>query len=299
MGHSPEDIRSHAACVARLSALTALTSLKLEPPGYCQGHGDCWQQQQQEQGDDQQTRFEAREAHRAALLSALHCMPQLQHLDCPTVWLQPSEAASLTALTSLTLEGMLPPSGALEPARRRAAVTTAAKRGLPPQLRKLALHATVSPQVLALLQPPARFAVLDVPGIRFGVSDVDEEWRLRPEAVAALAPAVQLLVAFRNRALQRDEITIINHGSYGRLLPREGAPNGHSEWIRQLQGLDGAFAGLALGKFELRTGDLACLGQVLPRLTGGRGCATSYLAAPVAALYCLQGCSARGVQVPH
>ncbi len=273
--HSPEGVRRHATCVAQLSALSALTSLKLELPGYCQGQGNSWQQQQQQQqqqqeGEQHAARFEAQEAHRTSVLSTMRCMPQLQHLDCPTLWLQPSEAASLTALTSLTMQGVLPPPGALEPAQRGAAVTTAASGGLPPQLRKLTLHATVSPRVLALLQPPACFAVLNASRLCFGVSDVDPEGRLRPEAVQAMGPAVRLIVAFKDRSRYRHEIILMNDGSHGRLLPREGSPNGHSEWIQQLQGLD-AFAELTLRRFELRTGDLACLGQALPRLTGKKG----------------------------
>ncbi len=261
----PEALRPHATCVARLSALTALTSLYLNLANYYEHHGDSWERQQQD-GEQHGAWCEVREAHRTSLLSALRCMPQLQHLDCPTLWLRASELpAALTALTSLTLGGLLPPPAGGHPLGLRDAGHGVA---LPPRLQEMVLQQGISPRALAELQPPPSSFHLDVSVMSFGMSDVLIDGHVRPEAVAVVGAAVRTLVACRSQADDGPHrICITEDGSPCLLLPREESPSGHMEWIQQLQGLD-VFKKLELESISLSTADLCCLGQVLPGLKG-------------------------------
>ncbi len=270
---TPNAVRPHATCVARLSALTGLKHLGLVLSDCYEHDGHSYYKQRQ---DDEQhgAWVEVREAHRTSLLSALRCMPQLLQLYCPTLWLRPSEAAPLAALTSIILGGLLPPpagagpgglaGGGGSPARLAAGVP------LPPQLQELSLKVGASPRALAQLQPPPSLVHLDVGLLRFGVSDVDED-RLRPEAVAAVGPAVRTLVACRHPTHGPSHIRIRADAGAGQLLPREGSPNGHMEWVQQLRGLE-AFRNLTLTDVRLRPADLCCLGQALPDLQGKPQC---------------------------
>ncbi len=267
---TPHTLRPHATCVARLSALTGLTRLKLVLSRCYEHDGDSYYKQQKD-GEQHGAWVEVREAHRTSLLSALRCMPQLQHLDCPTLWLRPSELpACLTALTSLTLGGLLPPPavegpGGLAggdgfPARLAAGVP------LPPQLQELVLRTAASPRAIAQLQPPPPLVHLDVQTLRFGVSDVDDG-KLRPEAVEAVGPAVRKLLACRHPVRGPNLMRVRTDCGTDQLLPRDGSPSGHMEWIQQLQGLE-AFRNLTLTDVRLRPADLCCLGQALPSLQG-------------------------------
>ncbi len=268
-------LRSNAPCVAHLSALTALTRLRLVMSECYEHAADSYAKQSRpdfplEAGG---SRAEVQEAHRTALLSALRCMPQLQHLHCPTLWLAPGDAAALSALTSLAVGGLLPPPVGPPPMQPAAEETlrpptqAAGVMALPPQLRELALLNRASPRALALLQPPLSFTDLHIDEMSFGTTDVAVEGRLRAEAVAAVGPAVQLVVRYRSRSLRK--FIVSADGAPGRLQPREDSPDGHMEWIRQLQGL-GVVGNLEIDNVELSTGDLCCLAQTLPGLTGKR-----------------------------
>lgn len=258
-------IRAHATAVASLSTLTGLTSLDLSPSWCYENHGDSWSGLRA-LGDQRGAWCAVREAHRSSLLSAVRCMPQLQLLECPALWLQPCELASMTALTSIRAAGLLPPAVAQHPIQLLSA-GGGPPGSFPPQLRVLQLRVGSSPRALAALQPPASFTTLRCPTLRFGMSDVrGVEGRLLPEVVAAVGPAVRLLVAYRAGGTC---IGIEADGGAFLLLPREDAPNGHIEWIQQLQGLD-AFRRIELEAINFRPGELSCLGHTLCRVTGER-----------------------------
>ncbi len=263
-----ENVLPHATSIACLGALTALTSLKLSlSRWYARGADRCWSQQQEERASQGTAWVEVQEAHRTSLLGALRCMLQLY---CPTLWLRPSELpACLTALTSLTPGGLRPPTVSANAGSNGPADDGA----LPPQLQELVLKDEGSPRALADLRPQPSFTRLGVTTLRFGASDVTPDGRLRPEAVAAVGPAVRLLVGFRGRPDdRRDECMWIKGGGSGIswLLRCEDFSSGHMEWIRQLQGLDARWSNMVLYNVALSTGDLCCLGQTLPNLTGER-----------------------------
>ncbi len=276
-GLAPEALRPYASCVGRLSSLTALTHLYLETPMGYAGHGNSWHEQQQE-GEEHEVWCEVREAHRAALLSPLRCMPQLQQLECPTLWLRPSELpVQCTALTSLSLKGLRPPAvEAPQGAGDNGAGAQVAGAAMPPQLQELTLRGAASPRALALLRPPVCFARVGA-AIAFGPSDVTPEGHVTAQAVEAVGPAVRLLAAYRGRTSGCDDVDWYSDSDFwqisswgacghGMMLPREGSPNGHIEWIRQLQALD-VYGSLTLSGVALSFGDLRCLGQTLARLT--------------------------------
>ncbi len=261
---SPGAVAANATCVGRLSTLTALTHLHLVLPDRYAHHGYSWEEKQQERGRHAAL-CETREEHRIALLSALRAMHQLQHLHCPTLWLLPGELAALTSPTSITLGGLLAP--AVEHTLQHNGDPGRASGGqvaVPPQLRELELLVGVSPRALVPLNPlPRSLTRAVVPAMRFGTADVDEAGRLTAEAVAAVGPAMQLLAAYGAPHSFRIE----GDGGPGRLLPRDGSPNGHMEWIRQLHGLD-TTGSLKLRNVALRTGDICCLAKTLPGLNG-------------------------------
>ncbi len=265
-----EAVRPHATCVALLSSLTALTQLQLRPSRRYDNRVDSWSVFE-EDGGQHKAWCAVREAHRSSLLSALRCMPQLQHLHCLTLFLQPSELAALTALTRATLMGLLPPAVGQQPSPREGrgliSLPAAGCVALPPHLQELVLVWGASPRAYAALQPAAAFSGLHARALVFGMSDVDTEGRLRAEALAAVGPAVRLLTTYRDPTPGSGCFSIDGDGSYWPLQPRAGAPTGHIEWIRQLQGLD-AFRSLELYNIDLRAGDLSCLGQTLSNLTG-------------------------------
>ncbi len=264
---SLDAIRPHATAVARLSTLTALTVLDLSPSWCYEDHGGSWKAVQA-LGSQLGAWCAVREDHRTSLLSAVRCMPQLQHFECPMLWLQPCELAPLTAPASLKVAGLLPPAAGQQPAQGLGAGGSTA-RALPPQLRWLDLRVGSSPRALAALQPPASLTCLRSPMLRFGVSDVTGvAGRLLPEAVAAVGRAVQLLVAYRDQA-GCTSIKIEGDGGPGLLRPREDALTGHIEWIQQLQGLD-VFPLVKLAHINFRPGELSCLGHTLCNLQGER-----------------------------
>ncbi len=289
----------YADSPALLSTLTVLTHLTLERTPNYEHDGAMYQlynhdddadaYQQREDELEREHWSEAQEAHRTSLLSALRCMPQLQHLDCPTLWLRPCETAFLTALTNLTLGGLLPPA-VLEPAASASLggspPAAAAGGSLPPQLQELSLQTATSPRLLAVLRPPASLTHLCVRCMCFGTSDVDADGRITAEAVDAVGPAVRMLLGHRGdrgngrssgSSSSNESICVRGGGSEGRLLPREGAQGGHSEWVQQLQGLDGAFGTVTLANLELSTAELRCLGQTLSNLKSERHCVCTIL----------------------
>ncbi len=284
---TPEALAAHATCAAHLRTLTVLTHLELQLTGRHETLGDRWELQQRGHPLHRQAWGEAQEVHRTSLLSALRAMPQLQHVHCRTLSLQPAELASLTALTSVTLNELLPPpavTAAPPAAQRQASGPPDAAGMLPSQLQQLTLLGEASPQALAQLQILPCLTRLVVPLMRFGTSDVDEEGRLTAEAVAAVGPAVRLLLACGGGG--QPEICIRGDGGPERLLPREGSPTGHMEWIQQLQGLD-ACCSLELRNVALRTGDVCCLGKTLPGLRGKEyGCV--FKALPIADVACIR-----------
>ncbi len=272
---SLDGVRRHATCVASLSALTALTHLRLEPPSTYEDHGDDHNYTVNILHEPDTVNIlheledwcEAREAYRSSLLSALGCMPRLQSFSCSPLWLRPSELAPLTALTNLQLAGLLLPDGG--PGSPPAGVA------LPPQLHTMALRVGASPRTFALLRPSAAFTRLDARYVQFGMSDISEDGLLLEETVEAVGPTVRLLTAYRHRDGLRsqdrfsyDEVLYIAGRGPETVRPREGSPNGHIEWIRQLQGLDGAYDCVVIDSMVLSPADMSCVGHTLRNLQG-------------------------------
>ncbi len=272
---SLDAVRRHATCVASLSTLTALTHLQLVPPSTYEDHGDNFIDASSI-SRELEGWCAAREAYRSSLLSALRCMPQLQSVNCSRLWLRPSELAPLTALTSLTLAGLLPPGDEhpLEVAGGRPGRFQPAGAALPPHLHTLYLD-RVSPRTLARLRPSAAFTRLDVTCMQFGISDMGEDGRLLEQTVEAVGPAVRLLTAYRHRygLCSRDRLSswgglaILGRGPAD-VRPRQESPNGHIEWIRHLQGLDDAYDCVDFDSLVLSAGELNCLGHTLRNLQG-------------------------------
>ncbi len=256
-------------CVARLSSLTALTRLELAPIKWYENDNefDVWWP-----SDDKDLRIaerEVREAHHTSLMSALRCMPRLQHLECTYLWLRPSELAPLTALTYLTLGGLLPPD---EGQISEVAGPGPACADMPAQLHTLNLRVAASPRGLALLRPSAAFVRLGVGVLQFAAGDAADDGRLLQETAEAVGPAVQLLLAYhdptcRSQSGYHAKFVITGRCST-KLKPWEGSCCGHVEWIRQLQGLDEAFECIMLEAINLSPADLSCLGHTLCNLKG-------------------------------
>ncbi len=259
---TPDTVRPHATCVARLGALTSLTHLGLNVhPGHM-FDGDSWREQQ-EAGVDHVAWAEVTEVQRTLLLSALRAMPQLQHLSCFRLWLRPSEVAPLTALTSLTVGGLLPPQAA--PTAANAGAASCASGGsLPPHLQTLALWEAVPPSALAALQPPPSLKELKVPGIRFGMSDVSPDCRVLPEAMQESGLAAQRLAPYLRLEWWR-ELEVAGDCGPRPMGPPEAGPRGHTGWIVELAMLSSR-SQVKFDRVRLRVGDLACLVATLPKL---------------------------------
>ncbi len=194
-----------AASMARLSALTALTSLHMQLSGCYMDCGDSWYSADEE-GHSHDALEGVREAHLAALVSALRRLPQLQHLACPRQSLRPEDVIQLSGLTSLTLAVLLSPAAA--PPKG------APGWPLPPQLRELILEHSTSPLALAALQPSPSLALMRAPVLRFGMSHVTPVvGRLTAEAMAAVGPAVRLLVDYRDPAHRMECIRMEGDGA--------------------------------------------------------------------------------------
>ncbi len=256
---SPDAMRPHAKCLGDLGGLTALTSLHLGLSDCYMPAVDSWRRQQQD-GSQLEAWEEVREVQRTSLLSALSCMPQLQHLYCSTLWLRPSEAASLTALTSLTLGGLLPP-----PPQQPVGNRAAASGSLPPQLRTLFLLGDVSPSTLAALQPPPSLTALGVNCIRFGTSDASPDCRVLPKAVRDFGLAMRLLTSLQTEG-HWEGLTVAADCGPRPMGPPEAGPQGHTGWIVELAVLDTWLTYIKLEGVRLRVGDVACLVSSLPRL---------------------------------
>ncbi len=256
-------VRPHATSLAQLGALTVLTRLHLELSDCYEPAGDSWDKQQ-EDGEEHEAWEEVREVQRTSLLSALRCMPQLQDLSCRTLWLRPSEAASLAALTSLTLGRLLAPQDGMA-----AGVAAPASGALPPQLRTLSLRAGASPSVLAALQPPPSLTELDLSSIRFGTTDVSRGCKVLPEAVQAFGEAVRLVMHYLPKCRQQEQRRIQVVAACGDDLmmpPDQAGCEGHAGWIRQLAPLGAWLTGLQIRGIRLTHGDLQCLVSELPNL---------------------------------
>ncbi len=245
----PDALAPYATSPTRLSALTGLTWLMLDLSPCYEHHGDSWQQRCKE-GGHHESWCEVREQHRASLLSTVRCMQQLKHLDCTTLWLQPSEGATLTALTSLSVGGLLPP--ALDGSSSNGSAVT-----LPPRLQTLALDAVVSPRALANLQIPESLTALDAWGLGFGMSDIEAGNRLRPDAVEAVGPAMRLIKDLRSDKPAWCNLSVQADGASGLLQPRAGVPDSHVEWLGHLSGFPGTE--LELHGLSLQYEDVCCL----------------------------------------
>ncbi len=268
---TPDALAPHASSVARLSALTALTSLRLAMSLRLDYLGDSWSQREQD-GEQHDAWVAVRQAHQTAVLCVLCAMPQLQTVDCPTLWLHPSEAAPLTAVTNLSVGGLLPQPLASLVAPEAVAQQSTAATMWPPRLQELTLHSGASPRLLAVLQLPATLRTFTCHTIRFGMLDVEVSNRIKQETLDALGPAVQLLVRTK-RPTAVDRMQVLADGARGLLRPRERGPRGHAEWLGQLAGLD-AFSGIELSGMKLRAGDLISLVSTLPNLQVGWGLRT-------------------------
>ncbi len=254
---TPDVLAPHITSMARLSTLTALTRLQLELPIAYQHHGDSWSERNAK-GNQHVAWCAAREDHRTSLLSALHCMPQLQHLDCPTLWLWPSQATSLTALTSLKLGGLLLPP----PPSASGGGSSDGAFSLPARLVDLTLNTTVSPRLLASLQVPSTLTALHLWWLCFGMSDVTPDNRLLPETVEAVGPALQLISSLRAAEPTYSELVFDADGAPGVLLPRTGVSEGHVEWLRHLTAVEGVEV-VKLRTLALQFEDMCCLAQAV------------------------------------
>ncbi len=280
----PAALALHATSLARLSALAALIHLQLTLSPCYEDHGDAWSRQD-EDGEHHAAWVEVREVHRATLLSALQAMPQLQHLYCPTLWLRPSEAATLTALTSLTLGGLYPP-----PAGEGSG--SGGAMPLPPQLIKLALHTAASPRVLAGLQFPDTLEVLNIWQLRFGMSDVTPDHQLLPETVAAMGPAVRRISGLRGPRPGYAAMMVAADAAPGLLAPRSAVPDGHAEWLGSLRGFVGMSSlVMTMNGLALDFGDVCCLASALCKYQASLGL--------VAAASHLNRCSVAKSWMPH
>ncbi len=265
----------HATSVACLSALTALTRLEFEPSPCYEFHGDRWSVMHKHG----LALEEPCEAHRTSLLAALRAMPQLQHLHCPTLWLRPSEAAPLTALTTLSVGGLLRPSPAGAGHRAHLAADMEvdpvpesdngpedpAREGpLPTGLQELRLINGASPCTLAALQLPASVRSFRCAVVILGCRDVEQLECITQEALEALGPAMRLL-SRQEICCASDTVQVVVDGGPGLLQPRQDTPTGHAEWLQQLAGL-GAFQSLQLRGVELRAGDVGCLVRMWPKV---------------------------------
>ncbi len=190
-------------------------------------------------------------------------MPQLQHLRCPTLRLNASEAATLSALTTLSIAGLLPPPP--EAGQSGASGTTSASpQPLPPMLRELSLDTAASPRLLAGLMVPPGLAAIRAAKLRIGMSDAAPEGCMSLETVEAMGPALQLLGAMQavDAEHTHSELSLDWDGGPEPLQPQQGSATGHPEWLVHLRELKGTRS-LEWQSFELTIGDLCCLAQAL------------------------------------
>ncbi len=274
---TPDSVRPHATCLACLGALTALTSLHLSLQAGRKVYGDSWKEQT-EAGAEHVAWAEVTEVQRSSLLSALRCMPQLQDLSCAKLWLRLYEVTPLTALTRLTLGGLLPPhvaptgdgaASAVAAATSAAAASvgagaSASGGSLPPQLRAFDLWEAIAPSALAALQPPTSMTKLHVSCIRFGMSDVSPDCRVLPKAVRDFGLAARRLAPFLLPEYWHDLTVAADCGDRPMGPPEAGAQS-HTGWIRQMDVLS-ALTHLRFQGVRLYVGDLACLVATLPDL---------------------------------
>lgn len=283
---TPQHIAPHAASVMRLSALTSLTRLEFQPSSCYADRNGAWSMLELD-GQDRHAWRMVREVHRGALLDALRAMPLLQHLRCPTLGLRQPDAAPLTALTSLTLGGLLPsqplheegndgnavPVGAHGSARSGAGGANSSGEDKappalwPPRLQELMCDNGASPQALAALRLPGSLRRFSCPVLRLGVLDLQAGRHITQRALEALGPAVRLLT---NPATlhAEDSVEVVVDGGPELLQPRMSWLWGHAGWLGQLAGLD-VFRGVKLKGVALHVGDVHCLVRTWPNVRVG------------------------------
>ncbi len=273
-----EDLAPYTTSLARLSALTALTRLALHLSQCCQAHGDSWREWLWNGEEEHEAWCELQEEHRTSLLSALRAMPQLQDLDCGMLWLKAAEAATLSALTSMCIAGLLPPPPWGDNSISSSSSSVSGLCSLPPQLAVLTLDSAGLPRALASLQVPTTLTALHLWRLRFGMSDSVADNRLSPETVAAVGPALQLIKTLRTRDPVWGTLAVVADSGDGALLPRAGSTRGHGEWLRHLSGLQEVDM-LQLQGLELQSDDVACLADALGHVPVGnaqtRTCTTA------------------------
>ncbi len=259
----------HFLSLTQLSALTALTSLDLQLPACYRPIADRysrWEVQPEEDG--YQGWAVLWSGQLASLLVALRRMPRLQHLGCRELWMQPSYLAPLTALTSLTLGGLMPASEPLQPLPRPPLplppTEGVAAWALPPQLQELHLADGASPSILRLLQLPASIKRIRAPVLCFGMYDGTTGCRVQPGAVEAVGMAVRLLARYAGDV--DPWVRVEADCGPGLLEPREEGPTSHTEWLSQLAWLPPAVTKLELRHVRLRVGDVTCLASALPNI---------------------------------
>lgn len=272
---TPEALHRHVSSLWSLSALTALTHLDLVLPKCYTPIADSYFRATKVSDSDRYAWESVREQQRHAILSAVRCMPHLEDLRCPTLWLSTADTALLTSLTSLVLGGLLPPPPPLHPpspfavgAAAPGPLSGATGGTLPPLLEHLNLNIGVSPRTLAALQLPPNMAHLYVYRMEIGMSDVAPDGSIFPETVDAFGPALQLLLPYLD-GCDDDSCQMHLFVEYRHLMrPREGSLEGHAEWIKQLKGMD-TFYWVALKGIAMQEGDLKCLASTLPELKVG------------------------------
>lgn len=263
-------VAPHAQTLTQLSALTSLTSLDLVLPACYRPVADRWSRWKFREKDCQAWQA-LWSTQRSSLLLALRRMPGLEHLGCRDLWMDPSELVPLTALTSLTLGGLMPLSQPELPPSEGMAPWSLPAQGmadwaLPQQLQELHLADGASPSILRLLQLPPSLRRIRASALCFGMYDTAEGVVL-PRAVQAVGTAVRLLV--RHAGNVDPSFIVAADCGPDPMEPSEEGAVSHTEWISHLAGLSPAVTKLEIRHVQLRVGDVACLASALPHLKVG------------------------------
>ncbi len=273
---TPEVLQRHVSSLWSLTSLTALARLDLVLPKCYTPVADSYFRATEVSDSDRYAWECVREQQHQAILSAVRCMPRLEDFRCPTLWLSPSDTASLTSLTSLILGGLLPPpppplylpSSFAVGGTALGALSGASGGTLPPLLRYLDLNTGASPRTLATLQLPPNLADLRVHCMEIGMSDVAPDGSILPETVDAFGPVLQLLLPYVEECDDSSSQLHLVVECGDLMRPRQGSLEGHAEWIKQLEWMD-TYHWVALRGIAMQEGDLACLASTLPELKVG------------------------------